>query len=337
MPLKSHFLSALEGKNALHPPVWIMRQAGRYLKEYRELRARHDFLKVCHTPELIVEATLLPLKKFELDAAILFSDILLPLAALNIPFIFEEGKGPLIDSNLDFSHLPSIDPARFKQLFAFQTAAIRALKQELKVPLIGFAGAPFTLSTYIIEGKASHHFEKTKLFAYNHPKQFEGLLDLLSDLVSITLQHQIEAGVDAVQLFDTHLNLLSPCDLERYALPYLKKALRGLSCPTILFAKGPHAPLLTEAKPTALSVDWTVDMGLLREKFPSLVLQGNLDPVVLLSHPENIVRQTKRVMDELPADPAFIFNLGHGILPTTPPEAVQLLIETVKAHYPSLL
>ena len=337
MPIKSHFLSALAGQNSLHPPVWIMRQAGRYLKEYRDLRSKHSFLDLCYNPELIQEVTLLPLKKFELDAAILFSDILIPLSALNIPFRFEEGKGPIVETNLDFSKLPTLDSARYKHLFSFQTQAIKELKNELKVPLLGFAGAPFTLAAYLIERGSSHHFEKTKIFAYDHPKQFHALLDLLTELVRLSLQHQIDAGVDAVQIFDTHLNLLSPTDVQRFVLPTLKNVLHGLKVPTILFAKGHHGALLTESKPTALSVDWTVDMAALRRQFPSLVLQGNLDPMVLLSNRENIIRQTRHVMDTIPSDPAYIFNLGHGILPTTPPDAVHTVIDTIRSTYPSML
>lgn len=337
MSLKSHFLSALEGTNRLHPPVWLMRQAGRYLPEYRTLRERHTFLDLCYDAELITKVTLLPIRRYPLDAAIFFADILLPLKALNIPFHFEEKIGPVVENNLDFDHLPTVDAAHYKHQFSFQTQAIHALKKELKVPLIGFAGAPFTLAAYILEGGSSHHFEKTKLFAYNHPKKFAALLDVLADLVRQTLLHQIDAGVDAVQVFDTHLNQLSPFEVRHFILPVLKKVFHKLPVPAILFAKGSHAALLSEVKPTALSVDWTIDMRRLRSEFPTMPLQGNLDPVVLLSGKENIVKQTKHLIEALPNDPAYIFNLGHGILPGTPPESVDVLLDTIHSCYPAAL
>ena len=303
------------------------------MPEYRTLRERHTFLDLCFNSDLIAEVTLLPFQRYKFDAAILFADILLPLKALNIPFHFEEKIGPIVENNLNFDKLPHVDPEKYKHLFAFQTEAIKNIKEVLPEPLIGFAGGPFTLACYILEGGSSHHFEKTLSFAYTHPKKFAQLLDVLADLVRVTLLHQIAAGVDAVQVFDTHLNQLSPNLVRHFALPALKKVLHKLPVPSILFAKG--APV--EAGSTALSVDWTVDLAAMRQTFPNKVLQGNLDPRVLLCGKEAIVKEVKHVIDAIPNDPAYIFNLGHGVLPTTPPDAVEVLIDTVRTFYPAAL
>lgn len=335
--MKSHFLSALNQENTLRPPVWLMRQAGRYIPEYRSLRQKHSFLDLCSNPDLITEVTLMPLKSFELDAAIVFSDILLPLKALNIPFDFIETKGPIVENNLDFDHLPTLDPARFKHQFSFLTQGIKNLKKELKVPLVGFAGAPFTLAAYIIEGGSSHSYEKTKVFAYSHPKKFHALLDCLTVLVRNSLMLQIDAGVDAIQVFDTHLNVLSVQDVRHFVLPSLQKVFAGLPVPALLFSKGNHWDILSEVKSTGLSVDWTVDLATMRKKYPSSVLQGNLDPIVLLSTKESIQKHVQHCLHSMGSDPAYIFNLGHGILPNTKPESVQHLIEAVHAFSPSIL
>lgn len=303
------------------------------MPEYRTLRERHTFLDLCFNPDLITEVTLLPFQQFKLDAAILFADILLPLKALNIPFHFEEGIGPVVENNLNFDHLPHVDPERFKHLFACQTEAIRNIKQVLSEPLIGFAGGPFTLACYILEGGSSHHFQKTLSFAYTHPKKFAELLDVLADLTRATLLHQIEAGVDAVQVFDTHLNQLSPNLIRHFAMPALKKVLHKLPVPSIMFAKGQPV----EVGATALSVDWTIDLAALRQQFPTKVLQGNLDPRILLCGKEAIVKETRHLLDAMANDPAYIFNLGHGILPNTPLEAVETLIETVRSRNPVVI
>jgi len=334
----SSFLDALGCRNHdAAPPLWLMRQAGRYMPEYRQLRRRHRFLDLCHTPELAAEVTLLPIKRFGMDAAILFSDILVIPEALGVGLDFDEGKGPVIANRIaserQIAELPDPD---ISEALGYVAETIRLLKPELEVPLIGFAGAPFTVASYMIEGGSSRTLQKTKQMLFSAPQQFHTLLDKIAKLTADYLNMQIRAGADVLQLFDSWANYLGPAQFEEFSLFYMKKIMERLESrevPLILFCKGSSlfAQKLAEARPAAISLDWNGDMAKIRKAVPHpIALQGNLDPDILCSSKEAIVKETRRILDGMKGDPGFIFNLGHGIRPDTPPEHVQLLIETVR-------
>lgn len=331
------FLDALNGKNTQRPPVWLMRQAGRYMPEYRQLRAKHSFLEMCHQPELIAEVTALPINVFGFDAAILFSDILLILEALKLGLHFDEGVGPIIDrpvrSAVDIANLPSPD---IRGELGFVAEGIRNIKREVKVPLIGFAGAPFTVAAYAIEGKSVQNVKLTKQWMLRDPASFHQLLDRLCGLTIQYLQMQIDAGVDAIQIFDTWAGLLSYHQFEQFVLPYLKKivvALKPNKKPIILFCRGSASffPLLLSASPDAIGVDWQCDLALLRKGLPKqIAIQGNLDPDLLYADKTTIKREVNRLLDSMQNDPGYVFNLGHGIHPDTPVESVSTLLDCVQ-------
>jgi uroporphyrinogen decarboxylase len=332
----SVFVEALQGRNRGRPPIWLMRQAGRYLPKYRELRQKWSFLQLCRQPDLIAEVTMLPIRTFGMDAAIVFSDILLILEALGVGLQFQDATGPLIERPLekaaDVHALPRIQA---RESLSFVSEGIKLLKQTLSVPLIGFAGAPFTLASYIIEGKTSRSFEKTKRWMYADPASFHQLLDLLTDQVIGMLEMQIEAGVDALQLFDSWAGTLAYPQFCSFSLAYLQKIIQRIKgrVPLILFCKGASSLTteLTSIGPNGISFDWNVSLPALRTVIPSqIAIQGNLDPQ-LLHAPLNVIRaEAQRLMQGMRGDPRFIFNLGHGILPDTPVEAVRVLVETVQ-------
>jgi uroporphyrinogen decarboxylase len=329
------FLQALTGKNrSSRPPVWLMRQAGRYMHEYRELRKQYDLLTLFQTPELIVEITQLPIHAFGFDAAIIFSDILLIAQALGFALRFEEGIGPLLAPSLsserDLKRLYNRDViSPFQYLFQ----AIRQLKEVLSVPLIGFAGAPFTLASYLIEGASSPHLRKTKKWLFEDPESFTKLLDLIAEYTIQHLNAQIEAGVDAIQLFDSWADVLPEPQFQAFSARFMKKVMDGLKkCPTILFCRGSSffAHRLASLMPQAISLDSQCDLGLVRERLgDGISLQGNLDPDILLTNPPTVRREVCRLLAQMEGDPAFIFNLGHGILPETPRENVEALMAYV--------
>lgn len=329
------FLRALSGSNnSSRPPVWLMRQAGRYMHEYRAFRQRYDILTLFHTPELIVEITQLPIHAFGFDAAILFSDILLISQALGFSLRFEEGVGPILTppltSERDIKRLYSRDVITpFQHIFK----AIRELKRVLQVPLIGFAGAPFTVASYLIEGAGKSNLKKTKKWLFESPDSFIKLLDLLADYTIEYLNAQIEAGVDAVQLFDSWADSLPQAQFEAFSARFMKKVMNGLKkCPVILFCRGSSlfADTLATLSPQAISIDWHGDLEQIRQRVgEKMVLQGNLDPDVLLTNPSTVIRETSRILRSMEGDPAFIFNLGHGILPETPRENVEALLSCV--------
>ncbi|MDB2613719.1 uroporphyrinogen decarboxylase [Chlamydiales bacterium] len=318
----SHFLSALKGENKLRPPVWLMRQAGRYLPEYQAMRKKYPFLEMCHTPELVKEVTMMPIKRFSFDAAILFSDILMIPEALNLGLRFEDGVGPIMDrpitSKEQIDSLPDIEMS----VFSFIQEAIGLLKKELKVPLIGFAGAPFTVASYMVP--------KAKQFYLKNPEAFKKLLDRLTDITIDYLHIQVKAGVDAIQIFDSHLNLLSPKDVQEFSYPYLERIFKAFPhVSTILFSKGSHWPQLGHLPSKGLSCDWTQNLSEVRKAFPKKVIQGNLDPEILFAPKERVAQYVKECVEQMGGDPAYIFNLGHGILPNTPLESVETLIKTI--------
>ncbi len=344
------FLRACRRERVERTPIWIMRQAGRYLPEYRALRAKHDFLTSCRTPELACEITLQPVRRLGVDAAILFSDILIPLPGMGIGVDFR--PGPVLErsvrSEADVERLRVPDP---RESTGFVLDAVRLIRRELdgRVPLIGFAGAPFTMATYLVEGGGSKSFAAIKGLLFGEPALAERLLGICAETAGRYLAAQVEAGAQAAMLFDTWAGLLSPADYRRFALPAARHALeivaRAGSAPRIYYA-GEPAGYLEAARETGaevVGVDWRVDLDVARRSLgDGVALQGNLDPGVLFAPPAEIRRRAEAVLraargadapaaDERPGSAVgHVFNLGHGILPATPPEHAQALVDAVR-------
>jgi uroporphyrinogen decarboxylase len=334
------FLDALCQKNkAERPPVWLMRQAGRYMASYRKIRAQHSFLEMCKNPELITEVTLLPIRQFGFDAAIVFSDILLIAEAMGFGLAFEDGKGPVLRAPPRFPEdVAQLRGKNIKEELSFVLEGITLLKKELTVPLIGFAGAPFTVACYMIEGemtgKKNRELKKTKEWMFSAPEKFHQLLEIISDYTVEYLNAQIEHGVEAIQLFDSWAHVLGNRQFEQFSKPYIKRILDRLNkCPRILFAKGASCcyESLAELNLEAISLDWQSSLLDVRKRLsPKICLQGNLDPDILLASRNVVEEEAHALLAKMRHDPAFIFNLGHGILPETPEENVQALVECVK-------
>jgi uroporphyrinogen decarboxylase len=313
-----------------------MRQAGRYMEEYRELRQRYSLLDICRTPDLATEVTLQPIRRLEVDAAILFSDLLLPLEPMGLPFDFVKGEGPQIERPIgepaDIDRLKPVEP---RDALSHVLDAIRQIQLELdgRVPLIGFSGAPFTLASYAIEGGHSNNFAKTKALMYGHPEAWHRLCEKLSTVVADYLGAQIEAGVDAVQIFDSWVGALDSTDYREFALPHTRRIFDALGhrVPTIHFGTGTSTILedLRDAGGDVIGVDWRIRIDEAWARIgPEHAVQGNLDPTVLLGPPARMFQQTDAILERVGGRPGHIFNLGHGILPSTPVEHVQML-----AHY----
>ena len=331
------FLRACRGAAVARPPLWIMRQAGRYLPEYRALRAQHDFLTVCRTPELAAEVTLQPLRRFALDAAIVFSDIMMPLEAMGVALTFAPGPQVLqpLRSAADIDRLEV--PAG-TAVAPFVAATIRRLRQQLQVPLIGFAGAPLTLAAYLVEGRGSKDFSHMRALMYADPVAFSRLLLRLAEVMAGYLQAQVAAGAQAVQLFDSWAGLLAPAEYREFALPanrLILEALAPMGVPRIFFAQDAAAllPAIAELPAEVVGVDWRLPLADVRAVLgPQRVLQGNLDPAVLLASPATVRRRAQAVLQA--AGGPHIFNLGHGILPQTPLASVEALLAAVRGGLP---
>jgi uroporphyrinogen decarboxylase len=333
------FLRACRGERVDRTPVWFMRQAGRYMPEYRALREKHDLLSLCRTPELAVEVTLQPVRSLGVDAAILFSDLLLPLEPLGVPFHFAAGEGPVIDRPLrtadDVAALRRFEP---REALAAPLEAIHLLRGELAVPLIGFAGAPFTLASYAIEGGHSSNFARTKALFYADPPTWHRLAALLAEVVADYLRAQVAAGAQALQLFDSWVGALSAADYREFVLPHVRAlfhGLRGLDVPIIHFGTGTgHLLCLQrEAGGDVIGVDWRTPLDEARRLLGEAVpLQGNLDPALLLGPRERLLAGVDAVLDAVGGRPGHVFNLGHGILPGTPVENVRAVVERVRTR-----
>jgi len=332
------YLRAVAGEALTTPPVWLMRQAGRYLPEYRKVREQHSFLDVCHTPELAVEVTLQPIRRYRFDASILFSDILVPLQPMGADLSFGKGHGPQIANPLrSAGDLDAIRPLEPAEHLPEVLETVTLLRRELPddVALIGFAGAPFTLATYWIEGGKPEPFANLKALFYREPAAFRQLMAKLGDAMGTYLLAQAEAGADAVQLFDTWAGVLSETEFRAMVLPTLRAVFDRLyeaGVPSTYFVRG-SAHLLDamgETGATVVSLDWRVPVDHARRRLgPGVVLQGNLDPTVLLAGEAVIRREARRVLDAAAGGP-HVFNLGHGILPMTPPEAVEVLLDEIR-------
>lgn len=331
------FLKALNSEKTERPPVWLMRQAGRYMPEYRALKERFSFLQLCQNPELATEVTLLPIKAFEPDAAILFADILLILQTLGFDLNFGKDHGPLIGTHdllQDISGLP-ISPVEDTLSYIPQTIAL--LKKELKVPLIGFCGAPFTLATYVLEGRGSQDFLKTYDWVYNHPEKLHALCQILTDQTIQYLKMQVNAKVDALQIFDSWLGHFPYSVVQEFALPYIQQilhALKGTNVPIILFAKG-TSHLVTEfvdLNPAAISFDCGCDLLKIQKHVPeNIAIQGNLDPHLLSAPKDKLFKELNRLIEGFQNRPGYIMNLGHGIRPSASYDSTRALFDHVKS------
>jgi len=332
------FLRACRREPVDVTPIWLMRQAGRYQPEYRRLRERYPMLELCTTPELAAEVTLLPLRRFELDAAILFSDLTIPFLAMRVSFALKENVGPVIAQPLrteeDIDALRVIEP---QDDLPFVAESIRILRRELQVPLIGFTGAPFTLAAYLIEGGPSRDYSRVRAMIYREPRLWSRLMAILAENVTRYLHMQIDAGAQAVQLFDSWVGAVNPAVYRRHVLPAMQRiigALQPLGAPIIYFGTGTTSLLeaMQETGADVIGVDWRV---LLDEAWARLgyrcAIQGNLDPAAMLASAETVRAEAQEVLRRAGGRPGHIFNLGHGVLPDTPIENVQVLIDTVHA------
>jgi len=332
------FLRACRSEPMAQTPIWIMRQAGRYLPEYRAIREKHTFLELCRVPELCAEVTAQPIDRFEFDAAILFQDILIPLLGMGVPIDFDPAPrlGWKIESRADVDRLRWEGAA---SATPHLRPVIQAVRQRLqgRVPLIGFAGAPFTLASYLVEA-SSRDLARTRSFLARDPEGFASLLDLLSAATVDYLRAQIGAGVDAVMLFDTQAGWLSPAEFARTAAVAAERVIQGLprGTPSIYFALAPsvgHLEVLRSLHSNVFGLDYRVSLSQARAILGNQhAVQGNLDPAVLLGPGEEIVERCEAILRENGGRPGFIFNLGHGIFPDTPVESVKLLVDTVKRH-----
>ncbi|MBW2524850.1 MAG: uroporphyrinogen decarboxylase [Deltaproteobacteria bacterium] len=334
------FLRACRGEPTDVTPVWFMRQAGRYLPEYRALRAKHEFLDLCKSPELATEVTLQPLR-LGVDAAILFADILLILEPMGAPFSFDRGEGPRVHQPVreraDVERLVVPDP-REGLSFVFET--IRLVRRELdgKVPLIGFAGAPFTVASYLIEGGRSSDYRIAKQLMWSRPNTWHLLMSKLSAMTSEYLLAQVEAGAQALQLFDSWVGALSVADYRRFVLPHVAEifeALKDTGVPQIHF--GTNTAHLLEAQQeaggTVIGVDWRIDLAAARRRLGAgRAIQGNLDPLLLLAGREIAVAGARAVLSRAAGRPGHVFNVGHGLVPETPVETVQAVVDAVHEY-----
>jgi uroporphyrinogen decarboxylase len=331
------FLKNLRGEPCDRTPIWVMRQAGRYLPEYQEVRRKYSFNELCRTPEAACEVTLQPIRRFGFDAAIMFSDILTPLEAMGAAFDFSQG-GPKLErpvrTEAEIDALHTYEP---HEGTGFVAEAIGMMKEGLgdTTPLIGFAGSPFTLATYLIEGGGSKDFVTLKTMLYSRPDLLDKLMTKLTDQTLAYLRMQVEAGVDAVQLFDTWGGILHPADYEAVVLPCVKRIMDGLKesgVPRIYFLKGsaPYLDLVTTLDVEALGLDWTMDMARSLPLLDGFAVQGNLDPLALFGTHDEIRRRALEICAAGSKARGHVFNLGHGITPPTPIAAVETLVETVQ-------
>lgn len=335
----TRFMRALRRQPVDRTPVWFMRQAGRVLPEYRAIRQDRSLLDVCRWPELCAEVTLQPLRRFDVDAAILFADIMHPLIGAGVDLDIVDGVGPVIRTPMrSHGDVAQLQPLVPEERLGFVLEAIRILKSELgdRVPLIGFSGAPFTLASYLIEGKASRDFVRTKTMMYSAPDLWHTLMQRLTDTVVVYLQAQCEAGVDALQLFDSWVGCLSPRDYQRYVRPYTRRIFPALACtdvPVIHFGVNTATllHLMKDDGADAIGVDWRTPLddawAIIGD---DLAIQGNLDPTVLFGTPDLIAREVADVLARAGGRPGHIFNLGHGLLPSTPLDGVERAIECVR-------
>jgi uroporphyrinogen decarboxylase len=338
----SRFLRACRRETVDATPIWLMRQAGRYMPEYRRLREQHTLLELIKTPELACAVTLQPVNAFALDTAIIFADILPPLAGMGLDLAFAAGEGPVIGNPVrtaaDIERLRTPPP---DEALGFTLEAIRLARAELDtrdLPLIGFSGAPFTLAAYAVEGGGSRNFERVKALIMGDPELWSQLMTKLSEVVGAYLLAQARAGAQALQVFDSWAGQLAPNDYREYAAPYTKRAIetaRAAGVPIIHFGVNTSGMLqeLRDAGGDVIGVDWRIELSDARRRLgDEVAVQGNLDPVALLTSWENLKPRARHVLDQMAGRAGHIFNLGHGVLPQTPVENVRRLVEFVHEY-----
>lgn len=342
------YLRALQKQPVDRTPVWMMRQAGRYLPEYKASRAEAgDFMSLCRNTELACEVTLQPLRRFDLDAAILFSDILTIPDAMGLELYFETGEGPKFAKPITTTRqIEQLTVPDMGSDLKYVTDAVSLIRQELqgKVPLIGFSGSPWTLATYMVEGGSTKNFSKVKKLMFAEPEAMHQLLDILADSVIAYLNAQIAAGAQSVMVFDTWGGVLSPRDYREFSLAYMEKIVRGVTkrsedrdVPITLFTKngGQWLEAMADAGSTALGIDWTTDLADARSRVGNQVsLQGNMDPSVLYASPQRIEAEVKQILASYGHGTGHVFNLGHGIHPEVDPEHAGAFIEAIHKHSP---
>jgi uroporphyrinogen decarboxylase len=332
------FLDAAFSKQTERPPVWMMRQAGRFMPQYWEIKNKYSFLEMCKTPEIAADVTMLPVDLLGIDAAILFSDILVTGEAMGGDLSFTQGVGPKFanpvrtEADVEALAIDCLDKLQYV------ADAIKVIQQRLNrsIPLIGFAGAPFTVMSYLVEGGSSKDFKLTKLLIHNHPALAHKLLAKIAKVTTDYLNLQIEAGVNALQLFDSWALALSWNDYQEFSHQYNAQIIAGLKradIPVISFCKGSSvfAPIMAEAKPDVISVDWNADLLNIKKALPAgIAVQGNLDPHILYADQPVIKAQIHKLFERMRGENGFIFNLGHGIMPDIPFDNVKYAIEVVK-------
>jgi len=334
-----NFIKAAYGQPHDRIPIWIMRQAGRYLPQFRAVREKASFLEVCRSPELMAEVTKQPIDIFGFDAAIMFSDILIPLEPLGVKVSFGNG-GPSLTPPVrtmdDVAHLTSYDPA---EELGYVLTGIRTIQDRLEdvVPLIGFCGSPFTLASYLVEGGGSWRFSEIKRFLFNDPKAAARLLSLLAELTGLYLKEQIKTGVHAVQLFDSWGGILSPEAYKEFSLKYIKTVFdicKTEGIPRILYLNNsaPYLKLLADLDCEVVGIDWRTDINEAMDILDGKAIQGNLDPQCLMGNPEVVYNETIRILEAVGHKDNFIFNLGHGIQPDALVDNVRLVVETVHGY-----
>ena len=344
MEKEKKLLNTLKGKKYDIPPVWMMRQAGRYLPQYRKVREKYDFMTMCKTPEVATEVTLQPIDEFDMDGAILFSDILVIPEAMGMKLEFIEGKGPVFESPIrnkgDIDRL-TVEGIEEKLSYVFEALKLIRMSLNEDKTLIGFAGAPITLAAYMVEGSASRNYIYLKSLMYNDTRSFNLMMEKLVQALEIYYLNQVKSGAEVLMLFDTFAGIFSPFDYQRYVFPFVKKLVKKIKSntpetPVIYFPKGGanFYKLLTELEIDGVSIDWSISLTDANKKLEGkFTLQGNLDPVILFADYEIIERETKRVLEEgRSLDKGHIFNLGHGILPKTPVDSVKKMLEVIRAH-----
>jgi uroporphyrinogen decarboxylase len=337
MNSRQRFLSAAACQPLDRPPIWVMRQAGRYLPEYRALKAKSSFLEMVRTPELAAEVTLQPLRRFALDAAIIFSDILVVPEALGQGYKFRDEGGIAMEFRLENrAQLDRLDTDGVAQRLDYMAQSLARVKAELKgeKALLGFGGSPWTLATYMVEGGSSEDFSRIKELFFTDRAFFEALMEKLTRAVIEFFHMQIRAGADAIQIFDSWGGIIAGQDYEAASLRWMREIIRAMpkDFPIILYAKGTPLQLTDMAFSGAkvLGVDWTVDLGVVRRLVPdNVALQGNLDPVLMNTTPEIVTREATRLLETMRGTKGHIFNLGHGIMPAAKVECMQALVDTV--------
>ena len=341
MTQNRNFLVPLQGKPSKVPPIWLMRQAGRYLPEYREVRGKAgDFLTLCYTPALAAEVTLQPIRRYGFDAAILFSDILVVPDALGQPVRFVEGEGPRLDPITSAAGLTVLDPGRTGEKFGLVSQTVQRLRQDLPedVELIGFCGAPWTVATYMVGGRGSPDQAAARQLAYSEPATMQRLIDLLVEVSIDYLQQQIEAGAGVIQIFDSWAGSLPDEEFSKWVVAPTKRIVAALNerypgVPVIGFPRGAGASyhdFVQQTGVNGVSCDTSMPLKFMRDIDGGMAVQGNLDPLLLVSGGEALDRRARQIVETMKGRP-FIFNLGHGIVPQTPPENVARLVDVVRS------